>query len=465
MLTLTADVVVLGAGPAGMAATAAAREQGATVAVLEARDDIGGNAVWSNGYLAFVSSDMQQAYGISDGEEFFVADARAAFELARQRFGVVWDEDVVRLFARESAETYRMLAARGVRFTRFVSRPQHSVDRVVAVEDPTMFSRAFEADFASPAVRTLHGTVVDRLITDRGYVTGVRAHRRAGNEQIHVLAARGVVLATGGYQSNPQLRSRFQPAVQADAPYLGIDTCQGTGHQIGQAVGGDLVNMTFVPPMVVVASTVAENAIAVNRAGMRFHDETGAFNERVDRLREQPGQRAWYLLDAVVACEHAGLIDQMPEPAVRADTVAELAAAIGVPRDALERTIADWNDFLDSPALVDPEFGRDAPGGRRTLTAGAFVAVPMVEGINFCCGGFRTTTAMQVVDVFGEPIPGLFAAGDCASGLNSAADMGGLHICGAVTLGRVAGQAAAQYTDDRPTSGNVTATAMARAAQ
>ncbi len=127
MQTLTADVVVLGTGPAGMAATAAARAEGATVIVLEAMDHIGGNAVWSNGYLAFVCSEVQQARGIRDGEESFVADARGAFERATDRFGVVWDDDIVRLFARESAQTYRILTARGVRFIRFVPRPEHSI--------------------------------------------------------------------------------------------------------------------------------------------------------------------------------------------------------------------------------------------------------------------------------------------------------------------------------------------------
>jgi succinate dehydrogenase/fumarate reductase flavoprotein subunit len=73
----------------------------------------------------------------------------------------------------------------------------------------------------------------------------------------------------------------------------------------------------------------------------------------------------------------------------------------------------------------------------------------MVEGVNFCCGGFTTTTDMQVVDVFGSPIPGLFAAGDCAGGLNVVSDLGGVHICGALTLGRVAGRAAARGVDDR----------------
>jgi len=89
------------------------------------------------------------------------------------------------------------------------------------------------------------------------------------------------------------------------------------------------------------------------------------------------------------------------------------------------------------------------PPQRRRCATGPFTAVPMVEGINFCSGGFTTTTDMQVVDVFGAPIPGLFAAGDCAGGLNAVADLGGIHICGGLTLGRVAGRAAARGADDR----------------
>lgn len=460
MQTLTADVVVLGTGPAGMAATAAARETGATVIAVEARDAIGGNAVFSNGYLTFVGSEIQNGHGIGDDEESFVSDARRAFEAARDRFGVVWNEDVVRLFARESAQTYRILTGRGVRFTRLVPRPEHSIDRILAVAEPMMFSRAFAPDFASPTVRTLYSTVVDRLITDGGRVTGVRARRLAGNpddhQQVQLRADRGVVLATGGYQSNPALRRRFQTEFAAHTPYLGIDTCRGTGHLIGQSVGGDLVNMTFVPPMVVVTSTVVENSIAVNDAGSRFHDETGPNDERVEQLRAQPGRRAWYVLDDVAAGEYAGLIEQMPEPAVRANTLIELATLLAIPPDALQRTLARWNDFLNSAADVDPEFGRRAlPAGRRTCASGPFHAVPMVEGINFSCGGFRTTARMQVLDVFGDPIPGLFAAGDCASGLNSAADMGGLRICGGLTLGRIAGQSAARHTDDRINHGSV----------
>lgn len=457
METFATDVAVLGTGPAGMAAVASARAEGAEVVALEARDHIGGNAVWSTGYLAFVGSDMQREQGIADGEELFVADARRTVDEANDRFGVEWDEALVRLFARESAETYRILTARGVRFSRFIPRPrQHTVDRMAAVEDSWMLGRAFLDDVAAPGVTTLFGTLADRLLVDGGRVVGVRGHRAEGGAPLEVRARRGVVLATGGYQSNPLLRRRYQPEFRSRAPYLGIDTCRGDGHLMGQAVGGDLVNMTFVPPLVIVSSSVVEDAIAVGAAGERFHDEAGPYEERVDALHAQPGRRAWYVVDDVVAREKAGLIGQMPEPPVQAASPAALAAAIGVPAAALERTVARWNAFLDSGSDVDPDFGRVVlPPGRRRCATPPFTAVPMVEGINFCCGGFRTTTAMQVVDVFGAPVPGLFAAGDTVGGLNPVSDLGGIHICGALTLGRVAGRAAARGQDDRADHGTV----------
>lgn len=447
--TLEADVVVLGTGPAGMAAIAAAADEGASVVVLEAMDHIGGNAVWSTGYLAFVDSAMQREQGIADDEETFVADARAMVEQARDRFGVEWDEALVRLFARESAETHRLLVERGVRFSRFIPRPrQHTVDRMAAVEDSWMLGRAFRRDVERPGVTVRYGTVADRLVVADGRVTGVRGHRLADGAPLEVTARSGVVLATGGYQANPELRRRFQPEAVSRAPYLGVDTCRGDGHLLGQAVGGDLINMTFVPPLVIVSSSVVEDAIAVNDRGERFHDEAGPYEERVDRLHEQPGRRAWYVVDDEVAREKATLIGQMPEPPVSAGSLGELAAAIGVPAAALEGAVARWNDFLATPAASDPDFGRVVlPPGRRTCSRAPFTAVPMVEGINFCCGGFRVTTDLQVLDVFGDAIPGLFAAGDCVGGLNPVSDLGGIHISGGLTLGRVAGRAAARGVD------------------
>lgn len=444
----TTDVVVLGTGPAGMAAVAAAAGRGAEVVAVEALDQIGGNAVWSTGYLAFVSSPMQHEQGIVDDVETFVRDSRRMVDLAGADFGVVWDEELVRLFARESADTYRDLVERGVRFSRFIRRPrQHTVDRMAAVEDSWMFQRAFQPDFARPEVTTLLTSTAQRLLSDgAGRVTGVVV-RRADGATEHVEARLGVVLATGGYQSNPLLRQRYQPEFLATGPYLGIDSCRGDGHLMGQAVGGDLVNMGFVPPLIMVSSSLVEDAIAVNADGRRFHDEAGPYEERVAHLLAQAGRQGWYLFDQVVASEKSELVAQMPADPVTADSLPELALALGVPASTLGETVRTWNSFLDTDLEKDPETGKVVlPPGRRTLSTPPFTAVPMVVGVNFCSGGFRVTQSMQVLDVFGAPVPGLYAAGDCVGGLNAAADLGGIRISGGFTLGRVAGTAAASGT-------------------
>ncbi|MEV4747663.1 FAD-dependent oxidoreductase [Streptosporangium sp. NPDC049248] len=452
-----ADVVVLGTGPAGMAAVASAAAEGVEVVAVEALGEIGGNCVWSTGYLAFVGSAMQADQGIEDDVETFVRDAGRMVEAAAEEYGVTWDEDLVRLFAQESAETCRILTDRGVRFSRFIPRPrQHSIDRMAAVVDPWMFQRAFQPDFELPNVRTFFRTTARRLVTDgEGRVTGVVV-RQADGRTVTITARRGVVLATGGYQANPLLRQRFQPRFLAEGPYLGVDTCRGDGHLMGQAVGGDLINMTHVPPLVIVSSSLVEDAIAVNSEGVRFADEAGPYEERVAHLLAQPGRRGWYVFDSVVAEEKAALIEQMPQPAVSAPSLEALAGEIGVPADALDRTVREWNAFLDGGRSRDPLTGRVVmPPGRRTASTPPFTAVPMVIGVNFVSGGFRVTQRLQVLDVFGMPIGGLFAAGDCLGGLSATADLGGTRISGGFTLGRLAGRAAASGVDDTAGRGGV----------
>ena len=118
-----------------------------------------------------------------DSVEVFVDDARAMVDAARDQFGVEWDEALVRLFARESAQTYRILTERGVRFSRFIPRPrQHTVDRMAAVEDSWMLGRAFVADFERDNVTVAYRTVADRLVVENGRVSGVLAHRADGGQ-------------------------------------------------------------------------------------------------------------------------------------------------------------------------------------------------------------------------------------------------------------------------------------------
>lgn len=438
------DVLVVGTGPGGMAATAAAAAMGAEVHVVEALDDIGGNSIWSTGYMAFVNSKAQAEAGIADSVETFIGDAERSMDLLRDRYPVIHDPALVRLFAEHSAATYDDLVARGIRFSRFIPRPlQHTTDRMLAVEDMAAFRTAFAPDFALPNVRLFTRTWGKRLVMQDGRATGLVAEGPQGKVAWRV--RRGIVLGTGGYQSNPELRARHVPAFLARAPYLGVDSCRGDGHLMAGAVGADLINMGLVLPLVIVSSSFVEDCIAVNAAGERFHDEAGPYERRVEALQHQAGKAAHYIFDDVTFTRKNQLLQQMPEPAVSAPTLPELAAKAGIDAAGLVNAVADWNTFLAGSATMDARFRRVIlPEGRRPIAEGPFHAVPMIVGSNFVSGGMRVNEAMQVVDVFGEGIPGLYAAGDTVGGLNPTAELGGMRLAGGFTLGRIAGTSAAE---------------------
>lgn len=457
----SADVVVVGAGPGGCSAAVEAARDEQRVVLVEAGDEIGGNAARSTGYLAFADFAMQEQAGISDDPEAFLADMLAEVERQSDRYGIIFDEQLAALYAARSAEAYRFLTDLGIGFRRFIPRPrQHLVDRMVDCEDVRTFTTAFARELDRLGVEVRLRTRARQLLTTNGRVTGIVLEDEAG--QHTELRADSVVLAAGGYQANPELRRRYQPEHLATTPYLGVDTDRGDGHLMGQAVGGDLINMTMIPPLIMVASAFVERAIAVDRRGTRFHDEAGPYLERVDALLARPERRAHYVYDRRLAQDAAHLIAQMPEPSVSADSLEELAVAIGCAPTGLREAVEGWNRAV--AAGQDPQFGRVVlPADGTGIVEPPFHAVPMSVGINFPAGGFRVTTAMQVIDVFGAAIPGLYAAGDCVGGVAPAIGLGGIKIAAAVTLGRVAGAAAAgRVHAEPPNQGAAAATSPTR---
>lgn len=434
------DVVVVGGGPGGSAAALAAARSGASVVLLEADKQLGGNAARSTGYVAFADFDMQGDIGADDSPEDFLADMQAEIDRQKHRYGLIFDVDLARRYAEESAATYRELIELGLRFDRFLPRPvQHTVDRMVSVADTAMFTACFETALVDAGVEVRYKTRAVRLVQDGDRISGV-----VSDTCRYFGAANGVILAAGGYQANFDLRSRFQPQSKASTPYLGTELCRGDGHLMGLAVGGDLINMTMIPPLVMVGSALVEDAIAVNRHGRRFHDEAGPYDGRVTALEAQQDQQAWYVFDNRIAQEKAQLVDEMPEPPVSGTDAADLAAATGCDANGLSQTLGRWNQTVQSGTDRDLEFGRVIFGEPRTgIVEPPLWAAPMVVGINFPAGGFRVNADMQVLDVFGDTIGGLYAVGDCVGGVSPAIGLGGVKITAALTLGRIADEAVA----------------------
>ena len=431
-----ADIVVVGGGPGGMAAALEAANNDSSVILIEADKHIGGNAARSTGYLCFQGFGMQDEAGITDSADKFVADMVAEIGRQDRRYGITFDQELAALFAEESPETYKWLLELGFGFKRFLPRPkQHSVNRMVDVTDTAMFTYIFEKALEDAGVQIFTETRIRRILEDGGKVIGVLS----GSDQF--LAKKGVVLATGGYQANSEIRGKFQPAAMANTPYLGTEYDVGDGHLMGQELGGDLINMTMIPPLIMVASALVEDSIAVNLEGKRFHDEAGPYDYRVDALSSQTEGLAWYIFDDRTFIDKKQLIEEMPEDPFSAETLQGLAKKIGCEENILMQTIESWNVAVSSGVNEEPEYGRVIfPQPRVGICEGPFHACRMVIGINFPAGGFRVTQDMQVINVFGEPINGLFAVGDCAGGLGPVIGMGGMRITPALTLGRVAGR-------------------------
>lgn len=354
------DVIVVGTGPAGLTSVASAVACGAKTVAIEAHEHIGGNGLYSTGWVAFVDSKLQKELGIQDSVELFMKDCSKLLDVTSGLYGLYWDQELSKLYAQESSKMYDILTDRGVRFTRLIKRPlQTSVDRLAAVEDTSMFPEAFAAEFAGPDVRTYLKSLATRLIFGDSSVRGVYVESADGQAPAFKIRARkAVILASGGYGANPRLRRHFQTDPANLSIYAGLHTCRGDGHLMGQAVGGDLVNMTMIPPIVSVSSQLTEESIAVNVQGNRFHDEAGPYYDRVYALKKQDQKRAFYIFDSSTFDRKSKYVNQMAGDLRKADTVAELACKLSLPTDALERSVQQWNDFMASGLPADTLTGR-----------------------------------------------------------------------------------------------------------
>ena len=432
----TADIVVIGGGPAGMATALEASKNGASVLLLEADTLLGGNAARSTGYLAFQGFEMQHREGLDDNAEIFFKDMVNEIKRQEETYGIEFDAELAKVFAKESASTYDWLVELGFEFNRFLPRPlQHSVNRMVDVTDTSMFTKVFSDVLEKNNVDVRTSTRARRLLLEESCIVGVQTDKESFRANM------GVVLAAGGYQANSSIRKKYQPEHMATTPYLGTHHDVGDGHIMGQEVGGELINMTMIPPLIMVGSALVEDSIAVNTLGRRFHDEAGPYDYRVQELNKQPSKTAYYIYDNQTYLKKRQLINEMPQTPSSANSLMELAQTIGSDHKALEEAVTRWNDFLTSSEKKDPDFGRVIlPAERRAILEPPYFASKMITGINFPAGGFRVNADLQVLNVYGEPIPKLFAVGDCSGGLGPVIGMGGMRITPALTLGRVVGR-------------------------
>jgi len=449
------DLVVVGGGMAGFACALQAAQDGADVVLLEKLSEIGGSSAMSGGCLAFAGTDLQQANHIEDSPELLYADL---LEVGKHEN----DPALVRAYVDHQLDTYEWLKQAGITFSPIIETSSgQSVPRVHTV-DPADTVRALATRAKGTGkVRILFDTRAQRLVRDaQGRVTGVSAEHDA--QAFTVSGKHGVVLGSGGFCKNAEWVHRYAPQYD-DAVFIGGEGNVGDGLQMALHVGADCRDMIYIKGTYGKHPTdetnhhsllaVYKGAIAVNQDGKRYVDESisykllgdaciaqpyGATFQIFDHPIMQSGDNAVRILDIERRLEE-GLV-------IQADTLEALAHQIEVPADVLVNTVNTYNEYVD--ARHDPDFGRThlvhQHGELVRIETGPFYAYPSTAAVYGTYCGVCVNPQMNVLDVYGEPIAGLYAAGEMVGGLHGAAYMTGSALGKAAIFGRLAARGAAQ---------------------
>ncbi len=459
MTVMQAQFVVAGGGAAGFAAALEAAQRGGDVLLIEKMAEIGGSSAMSGGCLAFAGTDLQRSQGVDDSSELLRRDL---VEVGQHQN----DPALVDAYVAHQLETYGWLRENGVAFSPSLDASSgQSVPRVHTVDPADMVRTLARRCRESGRVRVLMSTPALRLLREGGDgpVTGLLAEGPEG--PLEIRASDGVLLASGGFCRNAEMVNQFAPQY-AEAVFVGGDGNVGDGLRMAWRLGADMRDMAYIKGTFGKHPTDTHNnhscvavykgAIAVNQDGRRFVDESLSYKLLGDAVMAQPYHTGYQIFDQPIfesGDDRVRILDfrrRLEEGLViQADSLETLARQIEVPWETLRDTIDRYNRSVD--AGHDPEFGRKAlvhmHGALRRIEQGPFYAYPSTAAVFGTYCGVRVDAAMRVIDVFGEPIAGLYAAGEMVGGFHGGAYMTGSALGKALVFGRLAARSAVRGLD------------------
>ncbi len=445
-------VVIVGAGACGLTAALAAHDAGEEVLVLERDASPAGSTALSSGFIPAAGTRYQRAAGIDDTPERMAADI-----LAKNHGGADWR--VVEAVCRASAPTLEWLDdSHGLRFELVEGflYPGHSALRMHSLLEKTgaaLVAALTQACSKSGIDIVPSARVVD-LFADRAKrVLGLRFERPDGSRE--EAGCEALVLACSGFGGNREMVMRYLPEI-AGALYFGHTGHRGDAIAWGSALGAALADMSAyqghgsvaTPHGVLITwALMMEGGIQVNARGERFSNEHLGYSEQCLPVLAQSGGFAWNVYDERLHRLGMQFPDYRQAESLgavrRAGDAAELARALGLPYDALERTLADCARYTAGLA-ADP-FGRDFRA--KPALAAPYYAVKVTGALFHTQGGLTIDGEARVVDSEDRPLPNLFAGGGAARGLSGSQVWGylsGNGLLSAVALGALAGRAAAR---------------------
>ncbi len=437
---LSADVIVVGGGAAGMSATIRLQEQGKSVILVEKTSSLGGTIRVSGGNQVVQGSKVQEEAGVTNDS------AESMEEDFLKNGDNLNDTELLGIYAENVGETTNWLTDTvGVEYNMeggLHKLAEYSIDRELAyVDGGAGAAKILASKVEESGANVLLNTTAKELIMDGSKVTGVKAKTAKGKE--YTLTADSVILASGGYGNNNDLL----PASAQEGLFYGLDSSNGEGLIMAteQAKAGT-THMEYIkeyPNGVETStkhakSTIAGNitafskaAILVNDKGERVVNEKASNHEILEKLQEQTNETLYLVMDETTFNEWktkltaAGLTEETidsyvtnngsSEPIFTTGSNAkEAAEAAGIDGDALTKTIETFNSYVE--AGEDKDFGRAKDYLTASFEDGAVYIVEQKARYATTMGGLDVDGNLQVVDTNGKAIEGLYAAGEIIGG-------------------------------------------------
>ena len=475
--TLTADIVVVGAGASGTAAAVTAAEAGAKVIVVEKGPAVGGAGKLASGLFA-VESSMQKAKYKNNPELLSQLTKDQLFKQLMDYNHYLSSASITRRVIDESSSTVDWMNKHGAKLELIDWNPQQGQNpypirwRIYHryVDNAGAFKNMYDA-FGKLGGKLLLQTRAYDLTQDKdGNVTAVIAEKADGGKL--TIKTSAVILASGGYGADQSLL----PPKMKSFLFYGVDGETGDGLKMGEAIGAATINMDLVKqypqgvetrPHHGLAATASSTdtmkksgAIYVNRDGKRFVDENAGLGVLTDKTIEQPGSIAYIVMDDAAWKQYVAksLEDKLvpsaeslnewtkivnnghPVMAV-SKSLEDAAKQMGIDPKGLEATVKHWNDMVKAGS--DKDFSRHLTGG--LAEGGTWRIVEQKVRYQTTLGGLKADGAMRILKKDGSAIPGLYGAGCVVGGANGADSMTAMMNSWAIVSGVVAAESAASY--------------------
>lgn len=442
---LTTDIVIIGAGGAGLTAAIEAKNAGANVIVVEKNAFMGGNTNYATGGMNAAGTKYQAEKGIQDSPELYYADTMKGGKNLN-------NPDLLKMLTEKSADTLYWLESLGADLHEVGASGGQSVNRIHkgpgGMPVGTHLMNVFTDQINKLGIEVKLNTKAVEILADGNKVTGIKVENKDGNT--YNINAKAVVLASGGFGANPDLVEKYKPSLKG----FGTTNAPGaTGDALALVEKLDVsltdidqiqTHPTVVPRVneMITEGMRGDGAILVNHEALRFINELETRDVVSKAILEQNGATAFLVIDNQVYSKASTYEKYLKQGFLKeAQTLAELAEIMKVDAATLEATVAKYNEAVK--AKSDAEFGRTSL--EVELITAPYYTVEVSPAIHHTMGGVTINTEAQVLNNLGEAVEGLFAAGEVTGGVHGGNRIGGNAVTDITVFGRIAGASAAAF--------------------